>query len=108
MARLIEIQAGQNLAEPLPVQVGDLLMFEASGGAVRSGAEVVELLGAFLKSVVGSNGAVLSPMGSANAVVFLARRPGQATIEVVCGDPWHGSTILPLPLLVLPADPGMA
>ncbi len=108
MARLIEIQAGQDLADPLVVHVGDLLLFDASGGCVRSGAEGVELLGAFLRSVVGSHGEVLSPMGSPNAVGFLARRPGPATIEVITGDPWHGSTPLLLRLLVTQAGPGMA
>jgi len=28
-------------------------------------------------------------MGAPNAVLFLARRPGRATIDVVTGDPWR-------------------
>jgi len=96
MARLIEIQTGQALA----VRAGDLLVFEASGGHVRSGAQSVELLGAFLRSVVGDDGRVLSPQGAPNAVVFLARRPGPAEIDVVTGDPWHGPETVPVRVTV--------
>lgn len=100
MGRLIEIQAAQGLPPSMAVRAGDLLVFEASGGHVRSGAEAVELLGAFLRSVVGDDRQVLSPLGAPNAVVFLARRPGSAKIDVVTGDPWHGSKTVPLEIIV--------
>jgi hypothetical protein len=66
-----------------------MLVFGATGGHVHSGAEVVEILGAFVPGVLGNNGEILSPMGAPNAVLVLARRPGRATIDVVTGDPWH-------------------
>ena len=90
MVRLIEIQAAQGLPSSLEVRAGDLLVFAASGGHVHSGAESVELLGAFLKSVLGDNRQVLSPLGAPNAVVFLARRSGSAKIDVITSAPWHG------------------
>lgn len=100
MARLIEIQAAQSLPPVLDVCAGDLLVFDASGGHVLWGGEVVELLGVFMRSVVGDNQQVLSPLGAPNAVVFLARHPGSARISVVTGDPWQGSKTVPLELTV--------
>lgn len=100
MARLIEIQTRQGLPQVLEVCVGDLLLFEASGGHVRSGAETVDLLGAFLMSVVGENQRVISPLGAPNAVVFLARRQGSAKIDVITGDPWHGAKTVCLEIIV--------
>lgn len=103
MGRLIEIQPGtQGFPPSITVEVGDLLVFSATGGHVQSGADAVEIVGAFLSSVLGSNGRILSPMGAPNAVLFLARRPGHATIEVVTGDPWHASQTTMLDLTVEP------
>lgn len=70
------------------MHVGDLLVFGAAGGHVRSGAEVLERLGPFVPGAVGTDGQVLSPMGAPNTLLFLARSPGSAHIEVVRGDPW--------------------
>jgi hypothetical protein len=100
MGRLIEIQSIQDLPPSLAISTGDILVFEASGGHVRSGAEVVELLGIFLSSVMGDNQQVLSPMGAPNAVVFLARCPGSAKIDVIIGDPWNNLKTVPLELIV--------
>ncbi len=44
MGRLIEIETAQGLPSVLDVCVGDLLVFDASGGHVLSEPEVVELL----------------------------------------------------------------
>ena len=99
MARLIEIQAGQALPRALAVRAGDLLVFEASGGRVDSGAGCVELLGAFLRGVVG-DGRVLSPEGAPNAVVFFAKSPGPARIGMATGDPWHGPRTVPVRVTV--------
>jgi hypothetical protein len=73
----------------MTITVGDVLFFRATGGHVHSGAEVVEILGPFVRGVVGDNGQIISPMGAPNRVLFLARHPGRATIDVVTGDPWH-------------------
>lgn len=100
MGRLIEIETVQSLPTVLDVCAGDLLVFDASGGHVLWGAEVVELLGAFMRSVVGDNQQVLSPLGAPNAVIFLTRHPGLAKINVVTGDPWQGSKTVLLELTV--------
>lgn len=99
--RLIEIEsAAQGLPATLTVEVGDLLMFAATGGHVRSGADAVEMLGVFRSSVLGVEGSVLSPMGAPNTVLFRARRPGRATIDVVTGDPWHTPQTTTMELVV--------
>ena len=100
MSRLIEIQASQCLPPSLAVCVGDLLLFESSGGYVQSGSEYLELLGAFLKSLMGTDQQVLSPLGAPNAVVFLARYPGIAEINVITGDPWHNPTTIAIEIII--------
>lgn len=47
-------------------------------------------------------GRVLAPMGSPNAVLFHARRPGQAAIDVVTGDPWGSPATRRLTVVVEP------
>jgi hypothetical protein len=102
VSRLIEIQPiAQDLPAQLTVDVGDVLRFAASGGRVQNG-EAVEILGIFVESVLGIDGRVLAPMGSPNAVLFKARRPGQAAIEVVCGDPWSSPAIRSMTVVVEP------
>jgi hypothetical protein len=100
MSRLIEVQHAQTLPTRLTIRVGDVLYFGATGGHVHSGAEVVEMLGPFLPGVLGDNSEILSPMGAPNAVLFLARRPGRSTIDVVTGDPWHAPETTALSITV--------
>ena len=76
MARLIEVQDARTCPSPLTVSLGDLLLFRATGGRVRSGDDVVELLGPFLSAVLGDDGTILTPLGPPNTVLFHARRPG--------------------------------
>jgi len=89
MGRLIEVQQGQVCSSPLGVQPGDVLLFHATGARVRPGSEGVEILGPFLPAVLGDNGEILTAMGAPNTVLLRALRPGQATIELISGDPWH-------------------
>ena len=88
MGRLIEVQNTLNVPSNLSLQVGDILLFKATGGHVLSGT-VVEMLGAFLEAILADNGNILTPMGAPNTVLFRALRPGRATIDVVTGDPWQ-------------------
>ncbi len=100
MGRLIEIQQAQGFPSRLTIHVGDVLLFGATGGHVQFGTDVVEILGPFLQSVLGDSGQILSPAGAPNAVLFLARRPGRATIDVVTGDPWGASQTTTLAITV--------
>jgi hypothetical protein len=89
MARLIEVQSTQECRSPLLLRQGDLLLWRAAGGRVRSGKDVMEVLGPFVPAVLDDEGNVLTPLGPPNTVLFRARQPGQAQIEVVTGDPFH-------------------
>jgi hypothetical protein len=91
LARLVEIQVSQDLPPVLHVQVGDLLMFGASGGRVLEGGSAVELLGIFLTGVLSDDGRVLSPVGPPTSALFRTLQPGKARIEVVRGDPWQAT-----------------
>jgi hypothetical protein len=102
MARLIDVQQAQGFPPSLTINVGDVLAFGATGGHVQSGTNVIEILGPFLPAVVGDNGQILSPMGTPNAVWFLARRPGRATIDVVTGDPWQAPQTTTLNITIEP------
>ena len=100
MARLIEVRSEESVPPSLKLKVGDLLSFAATGGHVRSGADVVEILGPFTSGVIVDASEILSPAGGPGVVMFLARHTGQAQIEVVTGDPWHASRTTKLEIIV--------
>jgi hypothetical protein len=91
MGRLIELHDAPELPASLTVGLGDVLRFGASGGRVRSGKDVVEMLGPFMPAVLGTNGEILSPMGVPNTLLCVARRSGTAVVEIVGGFPWRES-----------------
>jgi hypothetical protein len=89
LARVIEIRHPKTCPPSIEVKVGDLLVFGATGGHIRSGADLVQFLGPFITGTLQNNGKVITPMGTPHTVMFLCRGPGQATIDVVTGDPWR-------------------
>jgi hypothetical protein len=89
MARLIEVQDVSVCPSPLMVHPGDLLLFRAVGGQVQSGDDVIEMLGPFVQAVLGNDGNILTPMGPPNTILFYARQPGSALIDVITGDFFH-------------------
>jgi hypothetical protein len=100
--RLIDLQpAQQDLPAAIAITVGDVLKFAASGGHVRGG-EAVELLGIFSAAAVGTDGSLLTPAGPPSVVLFLASRPGTATVDVVSGDPFHAPHPITLEVSVQP------
>ena len=72
----------------------------ATGGRVQAGTEAIEIIGPFIPGVIGDNGEIFSPMGPPNKVLFLARRPGRATIDVITGDPWRSPKTTTVELIV--------
>ena len=96
MARLIEVQDVRSCASPLVVQVGDVLLLHAAGGRVQPGESFVELLGHFVQAIAGEQGRVLTPQGPPNVTLFRACQAGLALIDVITGDPFHGSTTFQL------------
>jgi hypothetical protein len=91
LARVVEIQACQDLPPVLHVRVGDILMVGASGGRVLEGGTTVELLGVFSTGVLSDDGLALSPAGPPTSALFRARQSGQARVEVIRGDPWQAT-----------------
>jgi hypothetical protein len=104
MSRLIELRLTESLPETLHLDVGDVLLVAATGGHVHSGPDVLELLGPFLPGVMGSDGEVITPAGLPNAVIFLARRAGDAMINLVAGD-WQSPRYFILDVKVKAGDP---
>jgi hypothetical protein len=100
MRRLIEVQRVEACASPMAVTVGDVLVIGASGGRVVEGGPVVELWGPLHSAVVGTDGAVVAPMGPPNTVLIRACRPGSATIELFTGDPFGARRAATLRLTV--------
>ena len=100
MPRLIEIQDLDALPPRLTVGAGDVLWFVASGGHVREGDEIVQMLGPFLPGFPGPAGEIVSPAGPPSAVFFLVRAPGNAVIDVVTGDPWRNPRTTVLRIIV--------
>ena len=89
MPRLIDVSSLQRLPPAVSLRAGDLLLVRATGGTVVAGEAAVEALGAFGAAALAPDGSVLAAMGGPDAVLFLARAPGQARIEVVRSDPWQ-------------------
>jgi hypothetical protein len=101
MGRQIEVPDVTVAPKCMTIKVGDLLVFRGTGGHVRSGSSVLEMLGAFLPGAVTEKGQVLSPAGFPNSVVFLARHPGQVSIDVVTGDPFRAPRTTQFQIIVI-------
>ena len=89
MAQLIEIDDVNALPSPLTIRIGDVLLVRASGGNIVTGEASIERLGPFITGLpLSDSNEILSPMGSPNTLMFVARSAGFATIEVATGDPY--------------------
>jgi hypothetical protein len=100
MTRLIEIEDARLCAPSLSLKVGDLVVFSASGGRMSTGSPAVRFVGVFIRAGLGLNKAILEPMGRPNAVVFEAQQQGEASIDVIIGDPF-GTTATTTLLIVV-------
>jgi hypothetical protein len=89
MSRLIEVDILNNLPSALAVEVGDVLVFQTGGGHIRSGANVVEILGPFVPSILSNDGKILTPQGPPAAIIIRAFSAGTAIIDLVIGDPFY-------------------
>ncbi|SRR6266404_5433430 len=100
MSRLIEIQHVQDIPANLTLKLGDVLLFRATGGWVQSDTEIIEILGHFLSGVLANNGELLFPAGAPDTVLFQAKKPGRATIDVVTGNPYRAPRTTTLDITV--------
>jgi hypothetical protein len=101
--RLIDVQDEQQCPTPLLLRAGDVVLFHASGARVRSGADVVEVLGSFNQALIGLDGTIMAPSGAPNAVLLRTRKIGDATVDLFAGDPWHSPRTKTLVLKVEPS-----
>jgi hypothetical protein len=102
MPRRIEIQGGEDAPDVIRLIAGDVLSIAATGGHVRAGADVVDMIGAFLPAVCTAAGEVVTPMGAPGVVLFVARTAGSASLEIVTGDPWSSSQQKTIAIVVGP------
>ncbi len=102
MAQLIEADILSPLPSKIFLKKGDMLFFRASGGQIKSGDGVIERLGPFVSGLLEADGNNISPMGGPNAVLFLARQPGKASINVVTGGDWSSPANSELEIVVEP------
>jgi hypothetical protein len=60
----------------------------------------MEQLGLFTTGMLHHSGQVVSAMGVPGTIMFAARQPGRAIINVVTGDPWFSSSSSEMEVLV--------
>lgn len=101
MGRLIEASELGSRPAPLILRVGDVILFDATGGRAPPDG-VVELVGPLVRSVVGADGEVVAPMGAPNALFVRALRPGRAKLDLFTGDPWCAPQTTAIVVLVEP------
>ncbi|MDM0065422.1 hypothetical protein [Variovorax sp. J31P207] len=102
MARLIEIPDVAACPSPLRVQSGDVLVLRASGARIDAGFDSVVVLGPFTAAMLGDNGEVIAAMGAPGTVLLQAREPGDASITVIGGDPFHAPRTIMVRISVQP------
>ena len=78
-----------------------MLSFNSSGGHLNSGQHVLELLGPFIPGVFSKHTyGALSPEGTPGIILFLARQPGIAKIDIIAGDPFFNPVATYLEIIV--------
>ena len=93
MPRLVEVRDAHGCDSLQTLKPGDVILFHAAGGHVHSGTETIEMLGPFRSAIVGDQSEILTPSGPPNTVLFRARQPGRAVIDVITGDPFASPKI---------------
>ena len=88
----------------MTIASGDLVLVRAAAGHVRAGAHAVDLVGVYVTALLREDGEVMAPLGAPNWVVFIARAPGRAVVDVVTNDPWGSSEMSILNVLVQEPD----
>ena len=101
MATLIEVSDLTALPSQITFQEGDVLMLNATGGHVTLNTNVVELLGPFIAGVLSNSWQIITPMGAPGTILFVARQPGKATIDVVTGDAFYNPVTTSIEIMVV-------
>ncbi|WP_218720707.1 hypothetical protein [Nocardia sp. MH4] len=90
MPRLVDLRAGP-IGTRLELAPGDIALLPAAGARAISGA-TVEVLGVYRDATPLPDGRVLAPEGPPDVVVLAALTPGDSTVLLMTGDPFHGAT----------------
>src|SRR6478752_5346210 len=104
MARLVEVQDLRLVRSLLVLQSGDVLVLHATGGTIRSGAGIIELLGIFRSALLGDTGQILTPAGLPDVVLFRATQEGRGVIGVVTGGTFAAPETIELSIDVQPEN----
>ena len=100
MPKLIEVLTLEGLPVRITVEKGDVLLIKATGGQVKTGPGVLQLIGAFVPAIMQENGEVITPAGAPNTILCLAHAVGLAQFEVYGGDPWYKRQVSELQIIV--------
>lgn len=90
MPRLVDLRA-EPVATELELKPGDIVLLPAAGARVLSGA-AVEISGVYQNSTPLRDGRVLAPEGPPDVVLLSSREPGNSTVLLITGDPFHNGT----------------
>jgi hypothetical protein len=92
MPRLVSVpSAPDGFPDAVTLEVGDLVVFTASGGGIESGS-ALQTLGTFIGALPGPGGRTLAGQGAPNLTVFRAVAPGASLVRLISGDVRRGPT----------------
>lgn len=98
MPRLVDLRAGP-VGEKLELAPGDIVLLPAAGARVTSGS-AVEVLDVYQNATPLPNGRVLAPEGPPDVVLLSSLTPGNSTVLLMTGDPFHGAAPQNLSVMV--------
>jgi hypothetical protein len=109
MPRLIDARDAESFPAFVKLEPGDVLCVDATGVRPVEGrtlsTDVVSVLGPFTDAVATASGEVVAPVGAPHTILIVAKDYGQATLELVLGDPWHQTRTAKLDVQVAPSPP---
>lgn len=89
MPSLIEIDGAADLPRRLQLRRADVVRLWATGARLEAGrGDVIQVLGPFTPAIATPDGVVVAPAAPPNTFLLVAHAPGEASIDVVIGDPW--------------------
>lgn len=102
MAHLVTIDSSQDLPPKIHINIGDVLLFKATGGHQLSGSDVMEYIGVFTESFLLPTGEKVYPQGSPGTVLFKALKQGKALLSLVINDAWSDPASKPCEVTIEP------
>ena len=88
MARIVIFKQAPDLPVRLFLNVGDMIVFYASGLKLNQKEIVLECLGNYIGSFTDKDGTVIAPAGPPNRSIVKAVAEGCCEVTVIFGDPF--------------------